>query len=473
MTATPRVRSRGEQSPTKFVGNYFSYGPPPLAHPVTVVEKTSVNNYPGSFKRIMDVVHGGFRKSADPSKWVFGPLLVESITATASNGSATTSNVPDAYGRGITRTWSGDGVGFILGALVPIPNSVSFGAYRDLVNGDRLSNQAIIECLSRINPTQSQSLVTVAEAGKSVNMIFERAKKLAAAYVACRKGDAAALKVMFPGLSPAPRPKRVVVWDDNGSPIIRKNGKVVQRYGHKPLSKHEYSLLEDPARLWLEYRYGWSPLVLDIQDSLKAIYAQDLRDQLRKQDYTRVFGLREGSANEVTSHVSPSFGGGKWSYQVAINHTFKAKAYAKYRVSRESGMLNRMNDFGAFDVPRAAWELVPFSFVADWFIPIGDWLAAVQPKIGVEVISSGYVIVASKKVVRTLSGYQPDGIAPGQWPQPPFPLGASDSFETKVVSRTIGLPMFPFPTPEVKINFKRIADAVSLFKGVHRSTQRI
>jgi len=30
-----------------------------------------------------------------------------------------------------------------------------------------------------------------------------------------------------------------------------------------------------------------------------------------------------------------------------------------------------------------AWELVPFSFVADWFVPIGSWLTAIAPLIGI------------------------------------------------------------------------------------------
>lgn len=435
--------------------------------------KEDVLSYSGTFKSIRDVVHGGFRKSADPSKWVFGPLTIESLNATASNGSATTSNIPDSQGRGITRTWSGDGVGFILGPLVPTEKTVSFGSFPDLINVERLTQQAIVECLGRINPTQSQSIVTVAEGGKSVNMILDRAKKLASVWAYCRKGDIAALKVMFPNLKPAPRPKRVVLWDSNGSPVVRKNGQVVRRYAHKPMSAKEYSLLEDPARLWLEYRYGWSPLVLDIQDSLKAIYAQDLRDSLQARDYTQVFGFRSGESRSEFPGASPKLGGGTWSSKVTLTHKVEVKAYAKYQVSRESGLLNRMNDFGAFDIPRAAWELVPFSFVVDWFVPIGDWLAAVQPKIGVKVISSGVVCVSSKDGTRTLTGYTPDGTGAGQWPAPPFPLGSSDGFKTKRLTRTIGLPVSPFPTPEVKLNFKRIADAVSLFKGVHRSTQRI
>lgn len=471
MTSFNRFREKGSQEPSQF---HFTvqYHRPPGNDPPLEKGSVTIGCHAGDWKSTYDVMGSGFVKTADPSKWISNPFNSVSIKAKASSGSATTAGTPDQNGWWVERTWAGDGVGLILGPLVPFPKSVCFGSYPDLTNVGRMRELAIIECLGKINPLLSQTWVTAAEGGKSVNMILDRAKKLYATWQYCRKGNIAALKIMYPNAKTSSRPKKHVIWDGNGQPVTRKGNKVVRRYSHKALTKREFDLMSDPARLWLEFRYGWSPLVLDIQDTLKAIYAQELRNDLQQQDYKRVFSSKSFEGKSVTP-LTATIGGGKWTAQSVLTHKVDIKAYAKYQVSRQSGIVNRLREFGLFDVPLALWELVPFSFVVDWFVPIGDFLAAVQPKIGVKVLDSGVSSVISKDVTRTLTGYTPDTVGYNSWPTPPFPLQTFDTFTIVARSRSIGLPTPYFPTPEVKLNLKRLTDAVALFKGLHRGTQRI
>jgi hypothetical protein len=37
------------------------------------------------------------------------------------------------------------------------------------------------------------------------------------------------------------------------------------------------------------------------------------------------------------------------------------------------------------DVPATLWEIVPYSFVVDWFVNVGDWLQAITPVPGITV----------------------------------------------------------------------------------------
>lgn len=463
MTTTPRYREKGLQSPSTLPNSVVGYGPNPMPFAVGV---EFVGCQSGTYQYMIDFPSRPFRKSSDPSKWVFNPLTIALISARASSGSATTSNIPDSQGRGLTRMWSGDGVGFLFGALVPTPKSLSFGSFPDLLNSDRLKQLAIIGCLSKINPAQSQTLVTAAEAHKSVDMILSRAKKLADTMRACRAGNLAKLKDMYPGKQTKRYPKRVVLWDDSGRPITRKNGKVVSKYSHTVLPPSGPK--DSVDKLWLEFRYGWSPLIHDIVDQLKAINAQLLRDDLTKLPFIRVVKRESGSSSSVTPLLRPNFAGGDWRGTQTLTHKVEVKAYAKYTVKNESGIMNRLNDFGAFDVPLLLWEVVPFSFVVDWFVPIGDWLSAISPKVGVEVIESGVSMMTSKEVTRVLDGYTPSLTGAGSWPSAPFPLGTSDSFLTVSKTRTIGLPTPWFPTPDVKLNLKRLVDAVALLKSVRR-----
>lgn len=455
-----RFREEGVQVPSTLPYNVVFYGPNPGA-PISGVE--AVGSYAGVYRYISDVKTKGFRKQANFRKWVSNPYSSGRIQSTSSQVSHTSSNVADAWGRGITRTWTMDGVGYIFGPLVNSQKTLSFGSYPDIVNVDNLRKLAIIGCLNRINPALSQSLVTAAEAHKSVDMIRNRAKKLAALYVAFRKGDIKSIEDLV-GKKPTKRfPKRIVVWDDRGRPIMKKSGKPVALYGHKNFTKKEWSRLDVAAQLELEYRYGWTPLVLDIVDSLKALYETTRRAEATKRDFTRVYESKTAELSRSTNLTS-SKGGGVFTGTLVMTHKVEIKAYAKYTLSNMNGFANRLNDFGIFDIPVLAWELATLSFVIDWFVPIGDWLSAATPKVGVEVIESGVVIASGKTVVRTITGYTPDCTTSGCWIEPPFPIGATDSFVATGKSRSLGLPVPLLPPTEVKLNFSRLVDAVALLR---------
>lgn len=461
--AKSRVRTMGKQDPSHLTWEYHAYGPPPYNPPSPVTGDEVVGCYAGTFKRTADYIQTGFKRTREPSAWVANPLQIETLNATASSGSATTTNTPDANGRGLQRTWSGDGVGYIFGALVPYAQSTNFGSWADQVDTARLQNLAVIDCLSRINPASLQGLVAAAEGRKTADMILDRARKLAIVWRDCRSGNLRNLENMFPKKRTTGFPKRIIVWDQDGSPIIRKDGRPVRRWGHKPLPP--VKSLDKAERLWLEFRYGWTPLIHDIVDGLKAIGAQELRDDLVPKPFYRVLGRKEGEGVGTVALSRAAFGGGNWTGSAEIKHKVSVKAYAKYQVESPSGVMNRLNDFGAFDVPRTAWELVPFSFVVDWFIPIGDWLGALTPKVGVKVIESGLTTVITKTVTRTLSGYTPTATGPGQWPNPPFPLGSRDSFVAGAKIRSIGLPPPLLPSVEIRLNLKRLVDAAALLRA--------
>lgn len=121
-------------------------------------------------------------------------------------------------------------------------------------------------------------------------------------------------------------------------------------------------LPSDSRRLandFLAYRYGVSPLIQDIYGIAQEIQARidnTLRSQAsgRSQD---TFVIEDVSTNKVDSTIS--------------NITIKYKVYF--------GVIDELTDFlnrlGLTNPANVVWELVPFSFVVDWLIPIGPYLS--------------------------------------------------------------------------------------------------
>jgi len=454
-----RTRSRGDQKQTQLSYTITPFGPSAGAPSSGVI---AVSGYSGSFEIISDITQSGFRRSSDFRKWVSNPYSSAKLTVQISGSSATTSNTPDAQGNGLRRTWTGDTLGYLFGGLVPARGTASFGVYPDLNNTGNLTALAAVDCLNRINPAMNQSLIIAAEAGKTADMILSRAKKLALFAIAFKRGDRKLLDKIS-GRKPTRYPKRYVVWDDSGRPIDLGGGRTSRRYGHYRIRKFSPDRLTQAARLELEYRYGWTPLVHDIVDSLKAFNAATLRAELQKKDFTRVFG-RKTSSKSSSRALTVTKDGGTFRGTEIYTHEVEVTAYAKYTVDQPESLANRLNDYGIFDVPRAVWDLATLSFVVDWFIPIGDWLGAISPKVGVNVIESGVSTRVTKKVTRRLDSYTASGTGVGQWPDSPVTIGTTDSFVVVGKSRSIGLSPPLFPPHEVNLNLKRIADAVALFR---------
>lgn len=326
----------------------------------------------------------------------------------------------------------------------------------------RVARLATLNTWKNVEPCSSQSLVTVAEAHKSWDTIAKRASQLASIVSAVRKGDANTLN-RIAGRASTRYPSRVVLWDsERDLPITSRRGNTVARYFHRRTVPRGTNPMNKPEKLWLEYRYGWMPLVYDIVDTLKAIHADDMRASGPNTVKT-ARGKADTTYNRSTALTSNV--GGITSLGVrSETHEYSIRGYILYR-DLLGGVFRRLNDFGLFDVPRAAWELVPLSFVVDWFVPVGDYLAAIQPKYGVEVILSGHTLDHKVAVSQTCTVYQSNSTNLN-W-QPLSPIGAADKATIERKERFPYLGSLAFVPPlTFQMNVKRLADAAALIKSM-------
>lgn len=178
--------------------------------------------------------------------------------------------------------------------------------------------------------------VFAGELGETVDLLAGRARQLGRALMAAKKGNfAKAADVLSRGAANAKNPKP-------GSKKPRDTGKV-----------------QDPQRVsdgWLELQYGWLPLLSDITA---------LADQVARLDTPRKKRIIAQRKIPYIPNVSALFeqtGGGRYSKQII--------AYI------EEDIPSWPQALGLENPELVAWELVPFSFVADWFLPVGAYLEA-------------------------------------------------------------------------------------------------
>jgi len=129
------------------------------------------------------------------------------------------------------------------------------------------------------------------------------------------------------------------------------------------------------ANGWLAHRFGVLPLISDINGALEILDGALDRPMIFKVS-TTLKGV--GRNDRVIPHWNPLGPPGR-----SINHwTTDYRASAHVQV--ENPGFQKAASLGLINVPALAWELVPFSFVVDYFINVGDWLGNLDALAGVQ-----------------------------------------------------------------------------------------
>lgn len=140
------------------------------------------------------------------------------------------------------------------------------------------------------------------------------------------------------------------------------------RWGAKGMKRPSKKARNTPgdrrlANNWLEFQYGWTPLMNDIYDLLKA-----LDDGLTRR------GTRVGANSSENISIKGISG--------------QARAGLKGTV-RNEGLYN-LNRYGLLNPAQLAWNLLPLSFVFDWFVPVSRTLGALTGTAGLTDVSSWF-----------------------------------------------------------------------------------
>lgn len=140
----------------------------------------------------------------------------------------------------------------------------------------------------------------------------------------------------------------------------------------------------DLSGRWLELQYAWKPLVHDSYEAAKALAAMTGPRSYR---YTASVGKK--SATYDGSQVPFAF---KYLVTISVSKRLQVELYEDVSFARALGLT---------DPASIAWEVVPYSFVVDWFIPIGTYLSVWQ-----SVPSLKGRFLTTTRIGQKLSGYK-------------------------------------------------------------------
>jgi len=186
----------------------------------------------------------------------------------------------------------------------------------------------LIQLLGKISDAKTNLAVTLAEAHKTSAMILGTAKRISDAYRSFRRG----------------------------------NFREVARQLDLPLGRVH--------KTWLAYKYGWTPLLMDVKSSAEFFAQQTLggRPPRFSVQSTKVAQVKWASSGTYAAYG----GGADGTYTKTLTGSYTNRMKVWIEVSNPN--FSALQQLGLTNPLLVAWELVPFSFVFDWFCHVGNYL---------------------------------------------------------------------------------------------------
>lgn len=204
----------------------------------------------------------------------------------------------------------------------------------------------------------------------------------------------------------------------------------------------------------LEYQFGWAPLVSDISSAVNLLANGFSPGQVVGRGAS--FSPRRDNSNTPSS---------------LPNYTFRGIASENQRCFCRFGATVRIDNptlalasaLGITDVPGAIWERVPWSFVVDYFVNVGQWLSQLSDFQGMTLVDPYYTVTRKRDVAEYVTAYKkPTGAQCG---------GSGVSYSTTYVQRFLGVPSVTLRKKGFTMPVARAATSISLLvkKGIKRS----
>jgi len=202
---------------------------------------------------------------------------------------------------------------------------------------------------------------------------------------------------------------------------------------------------------YLAYRYGLKPLMNDLEAVKKGMLSEVGKTRSTSRGFSQ-------ASNSSSASTATHYAGLDAFYRViSVNedYTFRAMSLDEYTATFFSNI-----GFTAKGLVTLPWELLPYSFVADWFVNFGDFIGSLVPTVGYNQLGS--CLVETRHITEVVTAQHYGDYNSGISVVTPISGSCTRTWDIK--SRVLG----PFaPTLVIRNNFgferaTRVGDAIAL-----------
>lgn len=308
-------------------------------------------------------------------------------------------------------------------------------------------SKAVQRFYSNAKELQSSIGVTIAEAPRTFRLVADTATRIARAFKHLRRGQ---IGQAFNSLNYSDRllERR-----------LRNQYLLSMRRARGSLQKRD-AAFNFASQAWLEAQYGWRPLISEVFNACEDLASRFIAEPAD-------ISIRGGYSYKGSYTWSVNTSGAWESLGWPKGYTLNAPSdsnklerkigYVVYVKVIDDSLRTRKN-LGMTNPAEVAWELLPWSFVIDWFVPIGDYLQALTATQGVQFLRGSRSILYKNYAGFTISGLSQTSLSTGQFKAL---LSSPVAYSRKEVQfrRTV---LSGYPNPGQIVRFKPLDEAFSL-----------
>lgn len=132
---------------------------------------------------------------------------------------------------------------------------------------------------------------------------------------------------------------------------------------------------------WLAWKMGWSPLIKDVYSATKELNRKDNETPDRTMLLSRVtFPYNDMSARTVIAQTG-------YTHSTIEKDEGRCQVGLYYMVDPSMDFFRSLDEWGCLNPASVAWEVLPYSFVIDWALPVGDYIAALTSTVGYNFVT--------------------------------------------------------------------------------------
>lgn len=305
--------------------------------------------------------------------------------------------------------------------------------------------EALVKCLSRSKSMKVNLAQMYGERRQTVGLVINSLNRLVNLAGALKKGNIAAARRLISGTPGKDTVKSVSIWNRNGTHVIGK------RFVHTRKGKTAgLQPVKTFANLWLEYQYGWRPLLSDIYGSCEEI--------------ANTFYAPKMLRVSATAHqdIDQKDNVDKWGFpHERVSRTIRNRSHVVFMFSEPTEWTNVLSRTGLTNPALLAWELMPYSFVIDWIVPVGDYLSNLDATVGLNFVKGStttrQTIDLTSRIVSHESPYHAHIISGSV---------VTRTRDTKSRRVYTSVPSVPLPTVKPSIGAERALSAISLLTQI-------